>query len=170
MIRARSILVSLLVASCTHEVPPPPSIEAPPPTTVAIPTPPAASATPALRRRERTAAAGTHRGEAATDLDRFTLLRNPTDPAHGAIFAADDDSCFYETSVAVPEGTFPPMGWRGRDRHPIDCPPEMDDPIWDGCAPGEVLENPGTHRCVCSAIAFVEGPDTPRSRIACPSR
>jgi hypothetical protein len=98
----------------------------------------------------------------------YTRLLNPTDAAGNPVFARADDACFFETPAHVPAGVFPPMGWRGRDRHDVDCPAAMDDPAWDECAPGEIRQDPATKRCMCEAVESVMGPDTPRLAIACP--
>lgn len=131
----------------------------------------AAEAPQTFRKRKRTKpkSAIVKKGS-GDDLSSYDVSLNPLDAASRALFAREDDTCFYETpGMPIPAGSDPPMGFRNTVRHDADCSEAMDDPAWDGCAPGEITQSSSTGRCVCTEIAAVMVVVTPWA-IDCPKK
>jgi hypothetical protein len=88
---------------------------------------------------------------------------NPTDPDHGTIYVSwDGDTCF--VVMPFPEGT-KLSSWQPPPTKTVDCPPSMDDAVWDACRGGLISKRKVGGVCVCTSDG---NPPPPPVEVECP--
>jgi hypothetical protein len=183
-LRPAFVVTAILSTACSNETtrnPPVPDVSqrtsgsgAPASASATVAAPPTASptatassvptATVTLRKR---AGKRSKPGEPKQAKPGSYVSLHPTDKDGRRIDLANDDSCY----VVVPKKTPPPKdlstGERWTENVPVDCPPELDDPAWDGLPLGDFLgwdEKTGA----CAFVPDLGNPPPPPRSASCP--
>jgi hypothetical protein len=155
------VTVSTAVGSC-NTPPTKTTVATADPVTNKPETPPTATATTSATPRKRTPH-DPPQNLKQTSWGGESDTLNPQDPDHGSIYVSwQGDTCF--VIVPFPEGT-KLSSWQPPPTKTVDCPPSMDDAVWDACRGGTISKRKDGGVCVCSSDG---NPPPPPVEVDCP--
>jgi hypothetical protein len=160
---APSIVVTLSAAAACNTTPTKTTVATADPVTTSKPDAPTKPTTTANATPRKRTPHDPPKDQKQTTWGGESETLNPTDPEHGTIYVSwQGDTCF--VVMPFPEGT-KLTSWQPPPTKTVDCPPSMDDAVWDACRGGAISKRKDTGHCVCTSDG---NPPPPPVEVECP--